>query len=92
MAAKYEIEKFNGNNFSLWKIKIKAILRKNNCLAVIGERPIEIIDDKWNEIDGNTISDLHLALVDEVLSSVAEKKTAKEIWVTHKIVLGQITA
>ncbi|KAH9679836.1 hypothetical protein KPL71_026295 [Citrus sinensis] len=82
MAAKYEIEKFNRNNFSLWKMKMKAVLRKNNCLVAIGERPMEITDDKWNEIDGNAISDLHLALADGVLSSVAEKNTAKEIWDT----------
>ncbi|KAH9752597.1 hypothetical protein KPL71_014753 [Citrus sinensis] len=43
---------------------------------------MEITDDKWNEIDGTAISDLHLALVDGVLSSVAEKNTAKEIWNT----------
>ncbi|KAH9682249.1 hypothetical protein KPL71_027276 [Citrus sinensis] len=82
MAAKYEIEKFNGNNFSLWKMKMKAVLRKNNCLAAIGERPMEITDDKWNEIDGDPITDLHLTLADGVLSSVAEKNTAKEIWDT----------
>ena len=79
MAAKYEIEKFNGNNFSLCKMKMKAVLRKNNCLVAIGERSMKIIDDKWNEIDGNAISDLHLALADGVLSSVAKKNTAKEI-------------
>ncbi|KAH9714593.1 hypothetical protein KPL71_020713 [Citrus sinensis] len=82
MATKYEIEKFNGNNFSLWKMKMKAVLRKNNCLAAIGERPMEITDDKWNEVDGNAISDLHLALADGVLSSVVEKNKAKEIWDT----------
>ncbi|KAH9754149.1 Integrase catalytic domain-containing protein [Citrus sinensis] len=63
-------------------MKMKAVLRKNNCLAAIGERPMEITDDKWNEIDGNAISDIHLALADGVLSSVAEKNTAKEIWDT----------
>ncbi|KAH9655438.1 Pathogenesis-related protein 1 [Citrus sinensis] len=82
MAAKYEIEKFNGNNFSLWKINIKVVLRKNNYLAAIGEKSMEITDDKWNEIDDNAIFYLHLALADGVLSSVAEKKTAKEIWYT----------
>ena len=79
MAAKYEIEKFNINNFSLWKMKMKTILRKNNCLAAIGERPMEITNDKWNEIDGNAIANLHLALADGVLSSMAKKKTTKEI-------------
>ncbi|KAK9184030.1 hypothetical protein WN943_024375 [Citrus x changshan-huyou] len=63
--AKYEIEKFNRNNFSLWKMKMNVILRNNNCLAVIEERPMEITDDdKWNEMDGNAIVDLHLAFTD----------------------------
>ncbi|GJZ07225.1 gag-pol polyprotein [Tanacetum coccineum] len=81
MAAKFEIEKFNGNNFSLWKLKMKAILRKDKCLASIGERPAEVTDDsKWDEMDGNAIANLHLALADGVLSSIEEKKSAKEIW------------
>ena len=79
MTTKYEIEKFNGNNFSLWKIKMKVVLRKNNCLAVIGEISIKVTDDKCNEINGNAISDPHLLFKDRVLSSVIEKTIAKEI-------------
>ena len=45
---------------------------------------MEISDDKWNEIDGNAISDLHLALADGVLSSVAEKNTANEIGIVSQ--------
>ena len=75
IATKYEIEKFKGNNFSLWKMRIKAVLSKDNCLAAIRERSDEITDDgKWNEMDNNAIANLHLALADGVLSSVAEKK------------------
>ncbi|KAL4283007.1 hypothetical protein GQ457_16G004330 [Hibiscus cannabinus] len=60
---------------------IKAILRKDGCLAAISERPTDFTDNnKWNEMDENAIADLHLALADEVLSSIEEKKTAKEIW------------
>ncbi|GJT19577.1 hypothetical protein Tco_0878283 [Tanacetum coccineum] len=63
MAAKFEIEKFNGNNFSLWKLKMKAILRKDKYLAATGERPFEVTDDsKWDEMGGNAIANLHLAL------------------------------
>ncbi|GJU51146.1 hypothetical protein Tco_1220701 [Tanacetum coccineum] len=41
----------------------------------------EVTDDsKWDEIDRNAIANLHLALVDGVLSSIEEKKTAKDIW------------
>ena len=46
MVAKYKIEK--RTKFLLWKIKMKAILRKNNYFAAIRERPTEITDDaKW---------------------------------------------
>ncbi|GKD70218.1 gag-pol polyprotein, partial [Tanacetum coccineum] len=47
----------------------------------IGERPTEVTDDsKWDEMDGNAIANLHLALADGVLSSIEEKKSAKKIW------------
>ena len=83
MAAKFDIEKFNESKISLWKIKIKAILRKDNYLAVIGERHAEITDDKrWDEMDGNAVANLHQALADEVLLSIEEKKSDKEIWDT----------
>ncbi|KAE8688623.1 hypothetical protein F3Y22_tig00110962pilonHSYRG00058 [Hibiscus syriacus] len=60
---------------------IKAILRKYGCLAAISERPVDFTDDnKWIEMDGNAMANFHLALADEVLSSIEEKKTAKEIW------------
>ena len=71
MAAKYEIENFNMSNFSLWKLKIRAIMRKDNRLAAINERPANFTDDaKWNEMDGNAIANLHLAVADGVLSSI----------------------
>jgi len=64
-------------------MRINAILRKDNCLATIGDGPAEITDNaKWNEMDGNAITNIHKALDDEVLSSVVEKKRAKEIWDT----------
>ena len=61
-------------------MKTKAVLRKHHCIAAIEVRPERLADDKWKEIDNNTIANLHLALADSVLSSVAEKTTAKEIW------------
>ena len=41
MATKFEIQKFNWNNFSLWKMKIKAVLMKYNCIAAIDKRSKE---------------------------------------------------
>ena len=58
---------------------MKEVLRKGHCIAAIEVRPEGLTDDKWKEIDNNAIANLHLALVDSVLSSVAEKTNAKEI-------------
>ena len=81
MATKYEIEKFNGLNFFLWKMKMRAILRKNKFLEAIGKRPKEITDDKkWEEINDNVVADLHLAISYGILSSMNEKMTIAKIW------------
>ena len=80
MATKFEIEKSNVNNFSLWKLKIKAILRKDNYLPAIEGRPAGLANDKWKEMDDNVVANLHWALADSILLSIAEKKMAKEIW------------
>lgn len=92
MAAKFEIEKFNGSNFSLWKLKIKTVLRKDNCLEAISERPTTFTDDnKWNEMDGNALVNLHLALADGILSSIEEKKNGKgDLGPPHQTVRGQV--
>ena len=45
MAMKFEIEKFNGSNFRLWKMKMKVILRKENYLEAIEER-LENVEGK----------------------------------------------
>jgi len=42
MTTIFEIEKFNERLFSHWKLKIRAILRKDNCLDVIDGRPANI--------------------------------------------------
>ena len=59
---------------------MKAILRKDNCLATIERRPTGATNDKWKEMDDSAVANLHLALTDSMLSSVVKKKMEKEIW------------
>jgi len=61
-------------------LKIKEIMRKENSVAAIESRPTGITYEKLKKMDDNAVANLHLALADSVLSSIAEKKTAKEIW------------
>ncbi|KAE8678869.1 hypothetical protein F3Y22_tig00111402pilonHSYRG00400 [Hibiscus syriacus] len=72
--------------------QMNAILRKDGCLAAISERLVDFTDEnKWIEMDGNAMANFHLALADEVLSSIEEKKTAKEIW-DHLTKLYEVTS
>ncbi|KAE8729067.1 putative inactive receptor kinase [Hibiscus syriacus] len=48
-------------------------------------------DNKWIKIDENDMENFHLALADEVLSSIEEKKTSKEIW-DHLTKLYEVTS
>ena len=64
MTTKFEIEKFNGNNFSLWKSKIKAILTNDKCIATISDKPASVFEEKWVEIEANAMTNLQLALGD----------------------------
>ena len=71
MAVKFEIEKFNGSNFRLWKMKMKGILRKENCLEAIGEIPENVEDKKWEQMDGDVIVSIYLAIAYNILSSIS---------------------
>nr|GEX51077.1 hypothetical protein [Tanacetum cinerariifolium] len=85
MTTKFKVEKINGNNFSLWKLKMTAILTKDKCLAAIGERPTEVTDDsKWAEMDENAVANLHSALADRVLEdSQTSSKQVEALVVTR---------
>jgi len=47
MTTNSEIQNFNKNNFSLWKLKMKDILRKDNYADVIEDKPLDITDQIW---------------------------------------------
>ena len=45
MATKFKIKEFSEINFLWWKLKMKAILRKDNCQVAISERPTDITNN-----------------------------------------------
>nr|GEV53445.1 putative ribonuclease H-like domain-containing protein [Tanacetum cinerariifolium] len=73
----YNAKQIRGKgDITLRLIKVNETSVKDNCLAVIGERLAEVTDDsKWEEMDGNTIANLHLALADGVLKLYALRIT-----------------
>ncbi|GJQ92982.1 retrovirus-related pol polyprotein from transposon TNT 1-94 [Tanacetum coccineum] len=76
------IEKFNGkSNFSLWRIKIRALLKQQGIWAPLaGPKPADMTDAKYNSQDEKAHSTILLSLSDEVLYEVADEETAAGVW------------
>jgi len=64
---------------------MKAILRKDNCLAAIEEKPMDITYQKRKEMNDNAIANLHLALTNAVLSSIVEMTNKGDLVNFHQI-------
>ncbi|RVW14253.1 Retrovirus-related Pol polyprotein from transposon TNT 1-94 [Vitis vinifera] len=81
---KFEVEKFNGSNdFTLWKLKMKALLVQQKCAqAIEGEEtlPVGLTAVEKEEVVSRAHSAILLSLADEVLREVADETTAVGLW------------
>jgi len=58
-------QKFNGNIFFLWELKIRSTLRKQTCIDAIKSKPADIIDGKWLKIDENVAANFIYRYIEE---------------------------
>ena len=83
-SAKFEIDKFTGtNDFSLWRIKMKALLVHQGISEAIDSEAMADLDDdkkKQREIQTKAHSAILLSLGDEVLREVSSEETAIGLW------------
>ena len=78
---KFDIEKFNElNDFTLWKIKMRALLVKQGCFRAL-EREDKLLDtlsaDEKNEILAKAHGAMLLSFTDEVLCWVQKTYTSQ---------------
>jgi hypothetical protein len=85
--AKFEIEKFDGqNSFSLWRIKMRALLRQQGLTKVLEPQEekigISAIDEivERGELEEKAHSMILLSLSDGVLREVADEETTAGLW------------
>ncbi|GJU69287.1 retrovirus-related pol polyprotein from transposon TNT 1-94 [Tanacetum coccineum] len=76
------VEKFNGkSNFSLWRTKIRALLKQQGIWAPLaGPKPADMTDAKYYSQDEKAHSTILLSLSDEILYEVADEETAAGVW------------
>ena len=78
---KFDVEKFDRKiNFSLWQVRMRAILVQNGVQKALDVRPDGMTDTRWEDIDEKARSAIQLSLANEVLREVISEKTTKALW------------
>jgi hypothetical protein len=80
--SRIEIEKFNGQNFELWKLKIEYLLvdREQWTTVCPGTMPTGMSMEEWEKLERRERSMIRLCLADSVLLNVSGEDLAKKLW------------
>ncbi|VFQ99128.1 unnamed protein product [Cuscuta campestris] len=76
---KFRIEKFDGTDFSWWKMQIEDLLVQKDLDVVLGDKPEKMSDADWTGLDRKAMSVIRLSLTKNVAFNILKEKTAKGI-------------
>ena len=79
---KMGVEKFNGSNFELWKLKMEDMLIDRDLweVASLAVRPTTMSQADWDLKDRKARGLIRLCLADSVLLNVLDENTANSLW------------
>ena len=80
--SRVEIEKFNGQNLEMWKIKMEDLLVDKEQWVVVdlGTNPTTMSKEDLDKLDRKVRSTIDLSLSDSVLLNVSREDSAKKLW------------
>ena len=72
---KIEIEKFNGQSFELWKLKMEDLLVDKDQWIFVdpGTKPTAMSDEDWKKLDWKAKRTIRLCVSDSILLNVSRK-------------------
>ena len=81
-SGKIEIEKFNGQSFELWKLKMEDLLvDKDQWIVVdLGTKLTGVSNEEWKKLDQKEKSIIRLCVSNSVLLNVSGEAMAKALW------------
>jgi hypothetical protein len=77
---KFRIEKFNGQNYQLWKMQMEDYLyHKDLCLPLSGvaKKPAAMKDEEWEILDRKALGTIRLSLAASMAFNISKEKTMK---------------
>ena len=79
----FNIRKFDGTNFSLWKEQIQDVLvQKKQLKPIVGPnaKPVNMSDGDWAKLDVLAKSTIRLHLAESVYFTVVNEMTSHNLW------------
>ena len=79
----YNIRKFDGTNFSMWKEQIKDILvhkKQLNPISGPNAKPVDMLEEDGAELDALAKSTITLHLAESVYFTVVSETTSFNLW------------
>eukprot|EP00253_Pinus_taeda_P009617 PITA_09617 len=78
---KFRVEKFNGQNFSLWKMQMEDYLYQKDLYLQLGRKektPTDMEDEEWNLLDRKALRTIRLCLAASVTFNISKETTTKD--------------
>lgn len=94
---RFTFEKFNGQNFHTWQIKVKmALIERDLWKVVNGSEPKPLENDdlqsKWEQKDAKAFSIIVLSIADSQISHVSSAGSSTDAWERLTTTFGQRNA
>lgn len=76
---KRNIKPFNGEHYSIWKFRLRALISEEDALLVLDQDPPETITNEWQKLDRTAKGCIIEHLSDSMIGIVTEELTARDI-------------
>jgi hypothetical protein len=77
---KFRVEKFNGQNYQLWKMHMEDYLYQKDLflpLSRVAKKPVAMKDEEWEILDRKALGTIQLSLAASVAFNISKEKTTK---------------
>jgi hypothetical protein len=77
---KFRVEKFNGQNYQLWKMQMEDYLYQKDLFLPLGgiaKKSMAMKDEEWEILDRKALGTIRLSLETSVAFNISKEKTTK---------------
>jgi hypothetical protein len=79
---KFRVEKFNGQNYQLWKMQMEDYLYQKDLFLPLGgvaKKSMTMKDEEWDILDIKALGTIWLSLAASVAFNISKEKTTKDL-------------